>query len=164
MKLCKRFNPYVLIIAFTILSGCFYNQESALTHYYIYIQDWQQRIEREGWSKNTVDGIVDTYLAKWKLTAPHYKDHWPTPKDAIESGFVGNCTARASGLYGTLRELDCPYPIGIEVLGALTDYHACLVVNFGKGWHRYETIPGWNMLDQIFYKRLFIFDEYKIYL
>lgn len=106
------------------------------------IRDWQERIQREGWSGHAVRSLLADFrdLARYRM---ELADHWATPREFIASGMEGDCEDIAAFLLGTLRRLGYPLRARILVVKGWFGHHALLRVELPDGrWSLFETIPG----------------------
>jgi len=162
----KRYLILILILIFT--NGCAaFHQPVAPNkingEYYNQIKEWQGRIKQEGWSKNTVDKIMDQciVLVKYKTEKT---DYWDTPKEFMQNGFQGDCEDIAIFMMATLKKLDYPHKVRVVAVSTWLRDHAILKVQMPKGnWKNYETIPmPFQGIDRLFYKPIVEFDENEI--
>jgi hypothetical protein len=135
-------------------------------------KDWQERVQKEKWSENLVDEIVQTSQVFAQYTTdknPGYRwknDYWFTPKEMIEAEFKGDCEDIGSLILGTLKKLNYPYDVRLLIVETiqLSD-HLLVKVQLPDGrWKKYETVKLFmSELDAIFYRPKIEFDENHIW-
>ena len=106
------------------------------------IQEWQERIRRDGWSENAVRALLADCrsLVRYQV---ELKDHWPTPREFVTEGMEGDCEDIAVFLMGALKRLGYPHQVRILVVKELFSNHALLKVELPDGrWAVFETMPG----------------------
>ena len=105
------------------------------------IQEWQMRIQREGWSENQVHSILSAFrtLATYRM---EIQDHWDTPGDFINRGFAGDCEDIVVFMIGTLKRLGYPYGLRVLIAHDLFEDHALLRIEMPEGrWKVYDVVP-----------------------
>ena len=153
--------------------------------YHDLIRDWQERIQREGWSERLVGEVC--YTVRWLID---YKldmndDIWSMPDEALRSG-TGDCEDIATLQYWTLKRVlgyshqvrlavyDCqhmqiwlhlttfPFPIPPSVIRSTDWDHAVLHVEMPDGiWKLYDSTGALGMVPA---PRLMVeWDENNIY-
>jgi len=105
------------------------------------IQEWQLRMQREGWSESQVHAILFQFrrLAAYRM---EIRDHWDTPKEFIRKGFSGDCEDITVFMMGTLKRLGYPYRVRILIVHGLFEDHALLRMEMPEGgWKIYDVVP-----------------------
>lgn len=161
-----------IFLAFILLavsaSGCAALHQPVATDqlngkYYDQIKEWQRRIKKDGWTKNTIDEVMDQciVLAKYRMEKI---DHWDTPKEFMENGFQGDCEDIAVFMMATLKRLNYPHKVHVVAVSTWLRDHAILKVEMPNGkWKNYETVPlPFQGIDRLFYKPIVEFDENEI--
>ncbi len=155
----------VFLFSCMLLFGCSLARDPDVVRrqYLEQIKDWQERVRREGWTRQLVDDV-----AKGTALLSSYRheeeDHWATPNEFLEAGLRGDCEDIAAGIYGSFKRL--AYPYGIRILGveAAGGDHALVKVQLPSGeWQIYESVYPWNsLIDWIFYRPFVEFDAQHI--
>jgi hypothetical protein len=105
------------------------------------IQEWQMRIQKEGWSESQVHSILFQFrsLATYRM---EIRDHWDTPKEFIRKGFSGDCEDITVFMMGTMKRLGYPHRVRILIVHGLFEDHALLRVEMPEGgWKIYDAVP-----------------------
>jgi hypothetical protein len=119
------------------------SQSRTTERYLEMIEDWQRRINAEGWSEYAVDEIMEDCV---KLTEYRMEldDHWDTPKEFFQRGFQGDCEDIAVFMMATLKNLGYPYQVRIAATRPMlgTEDHALVKVEMpNRAWKIFETTP-----------------------
>ncbi len=158
----------ILILALVLSGGgcaAFYQPAPSTLDgaYHRQILDWQERVRKEGWTRNLVDDVVDgcLKLAKYRMERD---DHWDTPREFMEKGFQGDCEDIAVFIMATLKRLEYDQPVRLMAVKTLMGDHAVVRVAMPRGdWKTYETIPvPLGQVDRLFYRPIVEFDEVRI--
>jgi len=129
-------------VLFLALGSCATTENGG--HYPVYrekIQDWQTRIQREGWSENQVRSILRDFrsMATYRL---EIGDHWDTPREFMAKGFASDCKNIAAFEMGVLKRLGYPHAVRILIVHALFEDHALLRIELPEGgWKVYDVVP-----------------------
>jgi transglutaminase-like putative cysteine protease len=130
------------------------------------IEDWQRRIQAEGWTRYIIDEIMEdcVSLTQYRL---EIDDHWDTPREFFQRGLRGDCEDIAVFMLATLKNLDYPHQVRIAATRTIlgTEHHALLKVEMpDRTWRLFETMPGQaRRTDPSPDKVLFEFDEKNIF-
>ncbi len=157
-----------LILLLGILMGCAAPQSTldpglAQRPYYRQIEEWQQRIRKEGWSRPQVDRVLEECI-RFVEYRMELDDHWDTPREFMARGFQGDCEDIAIFLMGTLRRLQYPHGIRIVAVTGWFEGHALLKVEMPDGgWRLYDTAgDGTPFRFHTGYRPVVEFDEQNI--
>ncbi len=156
----------VMVLSLFILGGCsaFIQPAQKQKEYIHLIKDWQERIQKQGWSEVIIRQIIKdcVYLSKY---VSEKGDHWQTPDEFILNGFRGDCEDFAAFEWGVIKRLGCPYPVRMAgVATAWPTDHAVLRVRLPAGWKTFESVPiPGHQLDGLFYRRFVEWDEKEVY-
>jgi len=140
---CFRWVPFVFFILFAWGCATTETAERERIHplYREKIEEWQLRIQREGWSESQVHTLLKQFrgLATYRM---EIQDHWDTPKEFIQKGFSGDCEDIAVFMMGTLKRLGYPQRVRILIVHDLFEDHALLRVEMPEGgWKVYDVVP-----------------------
>ena len=155
-----------LIIFFCMMFfGCSFGRDPDVVRrqYLEQIQDWQERVKREGWTRELIDDVArDTALLSSYRSED--TDHWSTPNEFLEAGLRGDCEDIAAGIYGSFKRLGYPHEIRILGVATVGGDHALVKVQLPSGeWMVYETVYPWNsFIDWIFYRPFVEFNTENI--
>lgn len=110
------------------------------------VEQWQLRLEQEGWSDDLVEGVVEgcratityvpKYLASDLVDGPAL---WLTPAGIERAGFRGDCVDTAVLMWHTLRALQYPHEVRIRIVRSEPVNHAVLRVETPRGWREFNT-------------------------
>ncbi len=107
--------------------------------YFEKIKQWQEQINKEGWSATMVDRILDESRGMTHYQM-EFEDEWLTPEAFIRAGFNGDCEDIAIFMMGSLKRLAYPHTVRILVINDLFANHAQLKVQMPDGnWKWYES-------------------------
>lgn len=105
------------------------------------INEWQMRIQREGWSESQIHSILRQFraLAAYRM---EIVDHWDTPKEFMRKGFSGDCEDITVFMMGTLKQLGYPHRVRVLIVAGLFEDHALLRLEMPEGgWKVYDVVP-----------------------
>jgi len=127
------------------------------------IREWQVRIQREGWSESRVRAILSEFrtLIGYRM---EIIDHWDTPKEFAEKGFLGDCEDMAVFMMATLKRLGYPLRIRVLIVEGFFEDHALLRVEMAQGaWRVYDVVPlSVPSPDPNLLKPIVEFDEHEV--
>ncbi|MBN1105212.1 MAG: hypothetical protein JXL84_17495 [Deltaproteobacteria bacterium] len=131
--------------------------------YYQKIREWQNRIQREGWTVGRLDDVLGEALG-FVIYRLEIDDHWDTPHEFIHRGFQGDCEDIAVFMMGTLRYLRYPHRVRVLAVQGVFTGHALLKVEMPDGlWRIYETSgPALRGVNPNRLRVLVEFDEREI--
>ncbi len=159
---------YIVALFLFCLAGCspvFFQSRDPGMDYRWSIEQWQQRVRQEGWSKELVNDVVDSCLkiAKYE-PEPTSRDHWKTYGE-FKKDFRGDCEDIATFMYGTLKRLDYPQALKLRIIRMPAGDHAVLMVQLPSGeWKMYNTIPlPGAFLDIALSRTVVEWDDQQIY-
>ena len=159
---------YLFIIYFFLLFGCssiYLEPRSPKIDYRWSIENWQQKIKKEGWSEETVNQVVKECLRiSTYMPEPTGQDHWKTYKEFIED-FKGDCEDISAFIFGTLKRLEYPNGIRMRILHMPTGDHAVIMVELPQGrWKLYNSVPRFgDFVDLALSRTVVEWDEENIY-
>jgi hypothetical protein len=145
-----------LILLFCMMFfGCSFGRDPDVVRrqYLEQIKDWQERVKREGWTRELIDDVAkDTALLS--SYRGEDTDHWSTPDEFLEAGLRGDCEDIAAGIYGSFKRLGYPHEIRILGVATVGGDHALVKVQLPSGeWMVYESVYPWNsFIDWVFYR------------
>ena len=131
-----------ILILFVISCGCAtaggVERDGIHPAYREKIRNWQQRIQREGWSQGQVESILGQFrsLVSYRM---EIRDHWDTPKEFMRNRFSGDCEDIVVFMMGALKRMNYPYRVRILVVRTLFEDHALLRLELPDG--------GWRVYD-----------------
>jgi len=152
------------LILILLLTGCSLvrNPVDVKAQYLEQIKEWQQRQQKEGWTIDLVDNILEG--TKW-LTSYVFDegDHWDTYKEISNKGLMGDCEDKAVAMIGSLKYLGYPHRAMVRIVTTMQPAdHAIVVVEMPDGNIReYDSITS-SFLDRMFYRKVVDFDEKEI--
>ena len=124
--------------------------------YFINLQKWSERVDKDGWSEDLVDDVVAGCI--WvsaynfgKTTA--VEDGHKTIRAFYENGMQGQCYQYSIFMLQTFLDyLNYPYQVRVLAVHAIGGDHAMLKVELPDGrWKVYETTRGLpGIVDRIF--------------
>ena len=135
-----------LIVFFIIfLVGCspaYFQPKEPGVDYRWLIENWQQRIQKEGWNEALVDDITSSCIELSKFEPdPVDDDHWETYRE-FTTDFKGDCEDITAFMYGTLTRLDYPQNIRFRIIRMPLGDHAVLMVELPTGRLKmYNSVP-----------------------
>ena len=155
-----------MILFFCIIFfGCSFGRDPDVVRrqYLEQIQDWQERVKREGWTRELIDEVAreTALLASYRSESA---DHWSTPNEFLEAGLRGDCEDIAAGIYGSFKRLGYPHEVRLLGVSAVGGDHVLVKVQLPSGeWKMYESVYPWNsFVDWLFYRPFVEFDTEHI--
>ena len=124
--------------------------------YFINLQQWAERVDKDGWSEDLVDDVVAGCI--W-VSAYNFgettatEDGHKTIQAFYRAGMQGQCYQYSLFMLQTLLDyLNYPYQVRILAVHALGGGHALLKVELPDGrWKTYETTRGLpGIVDSMF--------------
>ena len=146
---------YILIFAGCAISPMIQPSNPYRT-YFIDLQKWAERSDKEGWSENLVDDVVAgcIWVSAYNLgETTASEDGYKTIQAFYDNGMQGQCYQYSLFMLQTLLDyLDYPYQVRILAVHAIGGDHALLKVELPDGtWKTYETTRGLpGIVDRIF--------------
>jgi hypothetical protein len=140
-----------------------------VAEYESYILEWQEKIERDGWSERQVDEIVAGCVRVMGYDSDQdvygVNEHWPTVKELKAHGMKDDCDGFAALMFSTLKRLEYPHRVRLQAVKTWYGLdHAMLNVEMEDGWKRYNPVPmPGAQIDLAGCRTLFEWDEKNIY-
>lgn len=160
-----KFNTAVLLVCLAGCSPVYFQPEDPGMEYRWYIEQWQQRVQQEGWSEALVNDIMDSSLtiAKYERE-PANHDHWKSYGE-FKKDFRGDCEDIATFMYGTLKRADYPHALKLRIIRMPAGDHAVLMVKLPTDqWKMYNSIPQpGDFLDIALARTVVEWDDQNIY-
>ncbi len=153
------------LICFAGCSPVYFQSKDPGTEYRESIEQWQQKVRKEGWSEDLVNGIIDSCLKIAKYEPEKMSlDHWKTYGE-FQNDFRGDCEDIATFFYGTLKRLGCPYATKLRIIRMPAGDHAVLMVKLpNSNWKMYNSIPvPGDFLDIALSRTVVEWDDRHIY-
>lgn len=165
MVFLKRYIIFIFLFVFTGCSPAYFQPKSPGQDYRWLIENWQQRVRKEGWSEPLVDNITRSCIQLSKFEPdPEDDDHWETYGEFLED-YTGDCEDIAAFMYGTLKRLGYPGDVRIRIIRMPAGDHAVLMVKLPSGrWKMFNSVPMPGDIFDIALSRMLVeWDDENIY-
>ena len=160
----------IMAAAFLVFAvGCspvYYQSTQPGKDYRLRIEQWQKRIQQEGWGEALVNDIMDTCLIVSKYEPePTQQDHWRTYNEFQKENFRGDCEDITTFMYGTLKTLNYPHALKLRIIRMPVGDHAVLMVELPTArWKMYNSIPmPGDFIDIALARTVVEWDDRQIY-
>ena len=155
----------VLVLIFIGCSPAYFQPQMPGSDYRNQIENWQKRIQQEGWNDALVNDIMSKCILLSKYEPdPKNIDHWMSYREFTKT-FRGDCEDIATFMYGTLKRLQYPRPVRMRILRMPLGDHAVVMVKLSSGkWKMYNSVPmPGDVLDLALSRTIVEWDESNIY-
>ena len=131
------------LLLFILIYGCspvYFQPRNPGIDYRYAIENWQERIKIEGWTKGLVDDVVGTCIECSKYQHED-DDYWKTPQEFTRD-FKGDCEDIGGFIYGTFKILKYPNLMRLRAIRMPTGDHVVFRIEVPeKKWRTYNTVP-----------------------
>jgi hypothetical protein len=135
----------LILFSLMIVVGCspaYFQPTQPGNDYRWLIENWQHRIQKEGWNEALVDDVTRSCIELSKYEPdPKDDDHWETYQEFTRD-FKGDCEDITSFMYGTLKRLNYPNNLRFRILRMPLGDHAVLMVELpDQRWKMFNSVP-----------------------